>query len=99
MVDVITGYSRESQDLLGWAPETQKIIDCNCEGGVMPIKYGTSLGYYCPIRNVQGIKDTCGPNIVCADSMGMNILTFCPDGFVPSCEMGCALPWKKKDEL
>jgi len=99
MVDVITGYARESQELLGWAPTTQQILDCNCSQMVQPIRYGLAIGYFCPVRDVRGIKNGCGPNILCKNEHNEEILTFCPGGFLPSCDLGCTVPWGFKKEL
>merc|ERR1711944_210539 len=86
MTNVVTGYSRESLELLGGEPTTQQILDCACAGGVEPVNYGTSIGYYCTIRDTKHIAPGCGPNVLCKNSEDKDILHFCPDGFTPSCE-------------
>jgi len=100
MINVISGYARESLELLGWQPTTAQILACNCAKGVDPVDYGNRLGYSCPVRNANDIQPECGPNLLCHNESGQNILHFCPEGFVPSCDEGCSLPWAgRKDEL
>lgn len=99
MINVITGYSRESLTLLGWEPSSAQILECACVGAVKPITYGASLGYFCNVNEPKAITEGCGPNILCRDNRGQDLLHFCPDGFTPSCTEGCTYPWKGKEEL
>lgn len=99
MINVITGYARESLELLGWKPSTERMLACACVDSVEPVEYGKRLGFYCPIEDVDKITSGCGPNTLCKTSQGKSILHFCPDGFTPSCDEGCSFPWKGKDEL
>merc|ERR1719299_351042 len=92
MINVISGYARESLELLGWQPTTAQILACNCAKGVDPVDYGNRLGYSCPVRNANDIQPEGGPNLLCHNESGQNILHFCPEGFVPSCDEGCSLP-------
>lgn len=100
MTNVVSGYARESLDVLGWEPSTQQIMDCACAGAVKRTDYGNNFGYNCRVRDVEAIVEGCGRNVLCVDKEGHNLLHFCPDGFDPSCSEGCTLPWlNQKEEL
>lgn len=96
MTNVVTGYARESLEVLGWNPTTQQLIDCSCAKGVQKVTYGSELGYFCEIRNVNDINQGCGPNVLCKNNKNQDILHFCPDGFKASCTEGCIFPWKNE---
>lgn len=97
MMNVVTGYARESLEVLGWTPTIQQLIDCSCARGVQKVSYGSNLGYFCEVRNVNDITQDCGPNVLCDAQGGKQVLHFCPAGFKASCSEGCVFPWK--DEL
>lgn len=100
MINVITGYARESLELLNWTPTSRQALACACAGAVEPVEYGNRLGYWCKVHSVDAIQESCGPNVLCENSDGDNLLHFCPDGFSPSCSEGCTFPWSTdKEEL
>merc|ERR1711879_697017 len=61
MVNVISGYARESLELLGWQPTTAQILACNCAKGVDPVDYGNRLGYSCPVETRTTFNPNAGP--------------------------------------
>merc|ERR1711879_578965 len=89
MIRVVTGYTRESLELLGWEPNAARVLECACSGQVRPITYGGALGYYCLVKNPRDITPGCGPNILCRNDIGQDLVHFCPDGYDPSCTEGC----------
>jgi len=99
MINVITGYARESLELLHWEPSTRRTLACGCVGSVEPVEYGNRLGYYCEIQSIDLISEDCGPNVLCENAQGNHLLHFCPDGFKPSCDEGCSFPWREHEEL
>lgn len=99
MVNVLTGYVRESKDVLNLVPHYSRIVDCGCTNEVEKVTYGSGIGHYCKIDSADDVKEGCGPNVICENSMGEQLLHLCPGGFVPTCQDGCGYTWDIKEEL
>jgi len=100
LVDVLAGYTRQSQMYIGWMPEPTRALACACKSAMKPVEYGRSIGYVCEIWDVAEINhEHCRQRTICNDENGNKILHMCPDGFLPSCEKGCSFPWNIKQEL
>lgn len=99
MTAVTSGIAQNSLSVLSWQPSLEQILGCACKANVEQITYGARVGIVCEIHGVDMIQDSCGPNILCMDDEGKDILHICPQGFKPDCKLGCATPISEKLEL
>jgi len=94
LVEILAGYSRQSQNYIGWKPSPARALACSCKAAMKPVEYGMSIGYYCEIWDESSINhEICRHIAVCMNPAGAQVLHMCPDGFLPSCEKGCNYPW------
>jgi len=98
MVKVSTDLAALSLPMLEWYPSLDQLLGCGCKGNVEQINYGANIGFKCTIHDPNMVTDECGPNTLCQDSNGIEILHMCPRGFEPSCRSGCANPVLRKEE-
>jgi len=99
MTAVTSGIAQNSLPVLSWQPSLEKILGCACKSNVEQINYGSRIGMLCEIHGADLIQDSCGPNILCMNEEGKDILHICPRGFKPDCTLGCASPISEKQEL
>jgi len=94
LVEILAGYSRQSQNYIGWMPSPARALACSCKTEMLPVEYGMSIGYWCEIWDEASINhEICRHNAVCMSPKGAHVLHMCPDGFLPSCATGCNYPW------
>lgn len=93
-VSVLTGYIRESQMILDLVPRHNKVLHCGCTDPLQTVHYGSGIGYYCHIDGADSVLPECGQNVIC-DNGESELVHFCPDGFVPTCDQGCGYWWKQ----
>jgi len=98
MVRVTTDLAALSLTMLQWTPTLEQLLGCACKEKADPITYGHGVGLKCKTHGVKYVQETCGPNILCQDADGSEILHICPRGYTPSCKSGCANPILKKRE-
>jgi len=98
MVEVTTDLAALSLTMLEWTPSLEQLLGCACKEKSEPITYGHGVGLKCKIHGTKFIKDSCGPNVICQDADGADVLHICPRGYTPSCKSGCANPMLQKEE-
>jgi len=99
MTAVTSGFAQNSLPVLSWQPSLEQILGCACKSNVEQITYGSRIGMLCEIHSADLITDSCGPNILCMNEEGTDILHICPRGYKPDCTLGCATPISEKQDL
>jgi len=99
MVRVTKGIVQNSLSQINWQPSMEQLLGCACKGGIKRIDYGSQVGVLCEVHSYDLIGEACGPNPLCIDDEGKEIIHICPKGFRPSCNDGCAIPIVEKGEL
>jgi len=97
MVHVTEGMVQLSLSMLRWTPMFEQVLGCGCKSGVKPIEYGP-VGFVCEINGPDYITEACGPNIICQDVDGNDLIHICPMGFIPDCRHGCVNPVLRRKE-
>jgi len=98
MIGVTTELAGLSLAMLEWTPTLEQLLGCACKDNAEAIPYGHGVGLKCKIHGVEFIKESCGPNTICQDSEGADVLHICPRGYTPSCTSGCANPMLEMEE-
>jgi len=98
MVRVSTDLAALSLPTLEWHPRLSQLLGCGCKGNAKQIEYGSQIGFRCSIHDPKLVTEECGPNKLCQDADGTEILHLCPRGYTPSCMSGCANPVLRKEE-
>jgi len=96
MVTVLSGFISEVIDILQLYPSSREVLRCGCRTDVLPISYGNGIGHYCNV-DFELVPEDCGTNVVCKDKNENDLIHFCPDGWTPSCELGCGYAWEKSE--
>lgn len=99
MINLLTGWMRESQPLLDIVPSASKANACGCSSDLSSVTYGNGIGWSCSIDDDQRITAECGANVLCEDNSGKLLLHLCPSGFVPNCRDGCGYAWTAHEDL
>jgi len=98
MVGATTDLAALSLPMLEWTPNLEQLLGCACQDNAEPITYGHGVGLRCKIHGAEFINDSCGPNVICKDADGVDVVHICPRGYSPSCSSGCANPILKMNE-
>jgi len=99
MINLLTGWIRESQPLLDILPTADKAQSCGCDSKMQSVKYGNGIGWSCEVKNADKITEDCGANVLCEDGSKKLLLHLCPYGFVPNCRDGCGYAWTAHEDL
>lgn len=98
-INVLTGFIRESQAILNLEPSHEDTLECGCRSPLKKIDYGSRIGHFCHIDSPKHMTKQCDNKLICMNGEGVELIHFCPAGFVPDCERGCGYWWAQKSEL
>jgi len=97
LVNGTTSVVQETEEaFVEMIPSGEYAVECGCAAKMKHIEYGSRVGYWCQIEDVNKIGDNCGANVLCENANKELILHMCPAGFVPDCSEGCGYAWKQE---
>lgn len=72
-----------------YVPTEQKYLDeCGCESKMRTIRYGTGIGFDCVMGKDAVKGERCNAQHLCRDKEERRLITFCPAGYLATCN-GC----------